>query len=210
MTSIECEPDTEAVLAELLVVQGIQHVLPSEERAAEFVARALLSVPSCQQCNVCYCGRSAPVGNLGDQASTVRELLDCLGAKDGLQCDLKCASSSFMINADEGQIRQLVGNLLINSVQATNGGGQIEVALEHDGDSVLIVVKDSGPGVRAQDVDRLFEPLFSTKAKGTGLGLSVCRQIAQRHGGDIELVSNNDNGGAIFRVELPQDDMARC
>ncbi len=407
-----------SVLAELLVVQGIQHVLPSQERAAEFVTRALLLVPACEECNLCYYGCGAPLGNLksdecvncpvvdpkatakqacpladhddilaipletsasklgqlvlqinssesfacykpsllnfantiamaaeyrkqrqqiveanaelerqraklqqiadqrfealrelketrdqmvrqtklatigqliGSIAHEVRnplgairnaayllrrilasenegtssgkterpQVLRCLniiddetdtanqviqdmlemasnrkpktfrfdlselvadefnrtdGAKE-MSFELQCKPDPFFVKADKGQIRQLISNLLINSIQATQGGGRIEVRLEREADAeedVVILVRDNGPGVREEDFGRLFEPLFTTKAKGTGLGLAICRQIVERHGGEISLDAANENGGAVIRVRLPQGEKVAC
>ncbi len=124
--------------------------------------------------------------------------------------ELVCKTEPFVVVADEGQIRQLLSNLLLNSAQATDGEGNIEVALERHGDNVLIFVRDDGPGIPDEDRERLFEPLFTTKAKGTGLGLAICRQIVERHGGKIGLDYEGVDGGTVFRIRLPQGETASC
>ncbi len=67
---------------------------------------------------------------------------------------------------------------------------------------VRVSVEDSGTGIRAPDRERIFDPLFTTKAAGMGMGLSICRSIIENHGGRI-WVSSGVNGGSIFQFELP-------
>ena len=75
--------------------------------------------------------------------------------------------------------------------------------LRQSDDHSVIVVQDNGKGIDAEHRHRLFEPLFTTKAKGTGLGLTICRQIAERHGGTIEL-QDHESPGAVFCVKIPR------
>ncbi|MEO2018398.1 MAG: HAMP domain-containing sensor histidine kinase [Fuerstiella sp.] len=102
-----------------------------------------------------------------------------------------------MIDADRGQIRQVLENLIVNANQALDGGGEISVELTQNGHDAIIAVRDTGPGISEELRDQLFEPLFTTKAKGTGLGLTICRQLIERHGGTIELQDNDGAGRDI-------------
>jgi hypothetical protein len=83
-------------------------------------------------------------------------------------------------------------------------GGALEVRTWSEGSGVRVEVSDSGSGIAAEHLHRIYDPFFTTKAarKGTGLGLSVSYGIIQEHGGSIE-VSNRPSGGARFRIELP-------
>jgi signal transduction histidine kinase len=74
-------------------------------------------------------------------------------------------------------------------------------------DSVIVAVRDSGPGVKAEIVDHLFDPFYTTKQTGLGMGLSICRSIAERHGGRL-WASANALRGTVFQFVLPlhQDD----
>ncbi len=123
---------------------------------------------------------------------------------DGVQWDVRLTPEPFVVRADSGQLRQVLTNLINNAVQAMDGDGRISIRANHDGNEDTITIEDSGPGVSAEDAARIFEPLFTTKAKGTGLGLAICRQIATRHGGQVELVET-PQPGATFRLRLPRD-----
>jgi signal transduction histidine kinase len=109
----------------------------------------------------------------------------------------------FPVSVDPDQLRQVLGNLLTNSVQAMDGKGQITIAGAGAGDYDVIRIQDGGPGISPEHRARAFEPLFSTKAKGTGLGLTICRQIIEQHGGTIEWVEA-DGAGATLQIRLPR------
>lgn len=105
---------------------------------------------------------------------------------------------------DEGQIHQVILNLLLNACDACPQGGKINVRTGRAGNRLFCEVRDNGPGIAKADLERLFEPFFTTKApgKGTGLGLSTSRGILERHEGTIE-GGNAEGGGAFFRFFLP-------
>ncbi|MFH1740724.1 MAG: ATP-binding protein [bacterium] len=105
-----------------------------------------------------------------------------------------------MIEADEPLLRQVLFNLLINSIQAVDHGGTIELLIEKNmPDEAYFEVRDNGPGVPANKREEIFRPYYTTHESGTGLGLSVVRQIVLAHGWDIEYVPS-ENGGAAFRI----------
>ncbi len=106
------------------------------------------------------------------------------------------------ITCDPGQIKQVLLNLTINSVQAMPDGGVIVLSTRVDGPQVIIEVKDQGPGVSAANLDKVFDPFFTTKDNGTGLGLSVAHQIVSQHGGILSAKNNSDRG-ATFSLFLP-------
>ena len=83
-------------------------------------------------------------------------------------------------------------------------GDRLLVKTEQSADVIRIVVADNGPGIPGENVDRIFDPFFSTKdvGKGTGLGLSICYGIVKEHGGHLR-VRNGSPRGAVFTVELP-------
>lgn len=102
---------------------------------------------------------------------------------------------------DEGQVRQVLLNLLINAVQATGGTGHIQIEGSPDGDDTLIAVADDGPGIDPDRARRIFDPFYTTKERGTGLGLALVHRILEAHGGGIELESAPGRGSR-FLVRL--------
>ncbi len=102
------------------------------------------------------------------------------------------------------QINQVFMNVLVNAEQAIEGEGQIRVRTYSENQNVVIEITDSGCGIPAEDLDRIFEAGFTTKEVGigTGLGLSIIRQIIEDHGGKIE-VESLVGKGTTFRIILP-------
>ena len=100
------------------------------------------------------------------------------------------------------QLVQVLLNLILNAIDATDTGGRIVVRAEVDGDRVVVMVEDDGAGIPLDVQDRLFEPYFTTKKHGTGLGLFVSRKLVFDHGGDID-VTSLPGQGTRFCVRLP-------
>jgi two-component system, NtrC family, sensor kinase len=105
-----------------------------------------------------------------------------------------------------GHLNQVFMNILTNAAQAIDGEGQINVTLRSaPGDTVEVVVKDTGPGIAAEDMPQIFDPFFTTKdvGEGTGLGLAISESVVRAHGGHISCVSSPGQG-AQFTVTLPR------
>ena len=113
-------------------------------------------------------------------------------------------------NLDNEQVTQIITNLLKNSIDAMPDGGNIEIILEDDAENVLFKVKDNGIGIKADDLDKIFEPFYTTKAigKGTGLGLATAYGIVKMHKGKIAVESNTDpekgQTGTMFTIAIPR------
>jgi two-component system, NtrC family, sensor histidine kinase HydH len=108
------------------------------------------------------------------------------------------------VNGNSEQLHQVFVNLLINGIEAMPSGGTLSVVAGHviKGSSVRLEVSDTGTGIEATTLSRLFEPFVTTKEKGTGLGLAISRRIVDSHGGTMR-AANRLEGGAIFTVEIP-------
>jgi signal transduction histidine kinase len=106
--------------------------------------------------------------------------------------------------ADRHRLEQVLLNLVLNAVRAMPGGGWIELAGHRaaDGRMVSLLVQDTGPGIPAEHLSRIFEPGFSTRPGSPGLGLAVCRKIVELHGGTIAAASSPGRG-ATFTLTFP-------
>ena len=102
-------------------------------------------------------------------------------------------------------LQQAFLNLVLNAEQAMGGiGGRIQVVsgVSANGASVIVSIRDSGPGIAGAVLPRIFDPFFTTKPHGSGLGLATTQRIVQEHGGAIE-AANHPEGGAVFTVQIP-------
>nr|WP_277817182.1 HAMP domain-containing sensor histidine kinase [Solimonas terrae] len=108
-----------------------------------------------------------------------------------------------IVDADAGQITQVLLNLLLNALHVLADGGRILVAARGDDDTLILELADNGPGITAADRQRIFEPFVYRREGGLGLGLAVVKQIVNAHGGDI-VVDTAELGGALFRIRLPR------
>jgi signal transduction histidine kinase len=103
---------------------------------------------------------------------------------------------------DYNQMKQLLINLLLNSFDAVSEKGSIRVSTAAVNGDVLIAVRDDGSGIGTEDLQRIFNPFFTTKTRGTGLGLAFSRKVAMEHGGDID-VRSAPGEGSEFTIRLP-------
>jgi CheY-like chemotaxis protein/anti-sigma regulatory factor (Ser/Thr protein kinase) len=150
---------------------------------------------------------SAPL-DLGTLVRDVTDMMQVRAHEKGLQL-LVDQSSEFprYIRGDEARLRQVLINLVGNAVKFTRQGGvTVRFGLKPHDKRMLIEVEDTGPGIRLEDREKIFEPFVqvgeAATQKGTGLGLTITRQFVQLMGGSVSLTSTPGTG-SIFRVELP-------
>jgi two-component system, NtrC family, sensor kinase len=124
--------------------------------------------------------------------------------KSGIQVQTQLDAGLAHVHGNTGKLQQVLLNLFLNARDAMSSGGTLEVRTWSDESGARIEVADNGSGIAPENLHRIYDPFFTTKAarKGTGLGLSVSYGIIQEHGGSIE-VSNRRSGGARFRIDLP-------
>ncbi len=107
---------------------------------------------------------------------------------------------------DAAQFKQVFLNLILNAFQAMPSGGELWIESDvNEKNQVVLTFRDSGSGIPAEDLDRIFNPFFTTKTKGTGLGLAITYRILKNHCGDIS-VANSPEGGAEFTIILKAAD----
>lgn len=109
------------------------------------------------------------------------------------------------VMGDPQQLKQVFLNLIINSLHATEGSGDVSLSTCRKQTHVQIIFRDSGIGIKPEHLDKIFDPFFTTKptGKGTGLGLAICYGIIDVHNGRIEAFSEGAGKGATFTISLP-------
>ena len=144
------------------------------------------------------------VVNLNQVVEEGLYFLESRCARQGIELARNLAPDLPGIPADPQQIHHVLVNLALNAIQAMPGGGTLAITTGRDGDWVLLRVEDSGSGMSAETVKRIFVPFFTTKEadEGTGLGLAVVQGIVAEHGGSVT-VDSKPGRGSCFEVRLP-------
>jgi NO-binding membrane sensor protein with MHYT domain len=128
-------------------------------------------------------------------------------AKNGVSLQTQLAQGLPLVQGDRVELQQVILNLIVNAVEAMSGIGEgsreLLIGTGKDGSSeVLVAVQDSGPGLKPEGFDRLFDPFYTTKPGGMGMGLSICRSIVEAHGGRV-WASRTAGRGLTVQFTLP-------
>jgi nitrogen fixation/metabolism regulation signal transduction histidine kinase len=197
-----------------------RRLLPSmAERDAELLDRATHTIVQQveamkQMVNAFSEYARAPAMELAefDLNALVREVTDLYRAHEArVKFHVELAPGALGIHADRGRIRQVLNNLLTNSIEALEGVAEPEITVETRravAGFAELEVRDNGPGFQREFIDQVFDPYVTSKPKGTGLGLAIVRKIVDEHGGRIE-ADNGPQAGALVRLWLPTDEAAR-
>ncbi|MCS7023784.1 MAG: ATP-binding protein [Bryobacteraceae bacterium] len=140
--------------------------------------------------------------SLAAMMHSVANLVSVSAAKQNVKVRVELPPHLPKVECDPEQIRQVVLNLTMNAVQAMPQGGNVDLRLYPHNSSLAIEVRDEGPGVPPDEIEKLFSPFYTTKKDGTGLGLAIAQKIMIAHGGLIT-VDNQKPHGAIFTAILP-------
>lgn len=116
---------------------------------------------------------------------------------------LKLSPNSCLVSCDPSKMSSVFQNILTNAVQAVGYSGYIHVQVLEDAKNCIIQIEDSGQGVSEEHIDKIFEPLFTTKVDGNGLGLARCKEIVTNHKGTISF----ENNPTTFTITLPKQDI---
>lgn len=133
---------------------------------------------------------------------SVTALAQHTASRQGVMLQLQTEGQPREIECDPEQIKQLLLNLILNAIQATDGEATVVVRTLFTEEALCVDVCDRGRGIAPEDRDRIFDPFFTTKENGTGLGLAIAANIAGQHGGTLGC-RPNAGGGCVFRLELP-------
>jgi two-component system cell cycle sensor histidine kinase/response regulator CckA len=156
----------------------------------------------------------APIKKTASVSELVIDSCEFAARGSNVRCEFSVPHDIYPVEVDEGQISQVIGNLVINAEHAMPRGGVIHVRVENllvteddeiplaDGKYVRISVKDHGAGIPAKTLPKIFDPYFTTKLKGTGLGLATAYSIVKGHEGLI-MVESEMKVGTTFHIYLP-------
>jgi signal transduction histidine kinase len=127
--------------------------------------------------------------------------------ENSVSVQTRLADGLFPVQGDCVQVQQVVLNLVLNAVEAMGSveAGARNLVISTDQTKTggaLVAVRDSGPGIDLEHLERVFDAFYTTKSRGTGMGLSICRSIIDAHGGRL-WAESNDPRGAVFQFTLP-------
>jgi C4-dicarboxylate-specific signal transduction histidine kinase len=190
--SLRCEsPDLDEAIA------GLEDIRADSERAAGIV-EALRSL-----------AKQAPAQlksiDLDDVILEVVRLTSTEVVKHAVKLDTNLDAAA-LVMADQVQLQQLVYNLLMNALEALSGfrtgDGALRITSRRAGANIEVCVDDNGPGIPADERDKIFGAFYSTKTQGLGMGLAICNSVVQAHGGDL-YAETSPCGGCRMRFTLP-------
>ena len=142
--------------------------------------------------------------NIREEAEDVLRLIEVQAAENGIKTRVEQQGNVPPVMADREALHSVFSNLLINGMQAIDGaGGELTVMISaKEVDQVQVEISDTGSGIAAEDIAKLFEPYYSTKETGTGLGLAIVKKAVEDHGGSIS-VRSKPGSGTTFTILLP-------
>ncbi|MDD5365833.1 MAG: PAS domain S-box protein [Gallionellaceae bacterium] len=135
-------------------------------------------------------------------AELIGQTLRKLPVPDGVTVEQAIPATLPPLRVDPQQVQQVLRNLISNGIDAMAEGGTLTITAAADGMSVAVSVRDTGSGIAPEQMARLFQPLYTTKARGIGLGLVVVKNLTEANGGRIE-VQSEPGRGTVFTVTLP-------
>ncbi len=186
----------------------------SMARRLESCEKAAVRASELTQQLLTFARGGEPVRKKIDPDRLIRESAAFVLRGSNVSCEFALADDLRRIDADAGQISQVLHNILINAIQAMPGGGRVRITAKNEelgavnsvnlpaGDYLKIVVEDQGCGIFPEILSRIFDPYFTTKDTGSGLGLASAYSIIKRHGGDIGVTSTVGRGSR-FTLFLP-------
>ncbi len=143
-----------------------------------------------------------PEANPAPVRECLQEVLELNAVPASIAVSIECSDDVPPILGDARQLQIVFGNLVRNARDAMPDGGRLTLSAIADDGDVLVSVADTGVGIPRETLERVTEPLYSTKARGIGLGLAITRSIVEKHGGQVQIESE-PGVGSVFTIRLP-------
>ena len=143
--------------------------------------------------------------DLNGAVTEVVELARSAVTKHGVSLQMRLAEELFVVQGDRVQLQQVILNLILNAIEAmssVDGPRELLISTEQRQTNGLVSMRDSGPGIDPEKLERVFEAFYTTKSNGVGIGLSICRSIIDAHGGRLWIEANEPRG-ATFQFTVP-------
>ena len=122
---------------------------------------------------------------------------------EGVNLSIDTGPDTLTLSADPEQLERIFINIFTNAIDAMSGAGDLSVRVLKNGEAITVKISDTGKGIPAEVIDKVFEPFYTTKDKGTGLGLAIVFNIIKKHGGEI-IVESKEGKGTTFTITLPE------
>ncbi|WP_024520925.1 AAA family ATPase [Bradyrhizobium sp. Tv2a-2] len=180
------------------VKEALGCVVRDADRASDIVGRMRDHIRKAPPRKECF--------DLNAAINEVLVLVQSVTHRNEVSVQTRLADGLLPVLGDRIQLQQVLLNLILNAAEAMcsaeEGARELLISTEQDQTGALVAVHDSGPGIDAQHLDRIFDAFYTTKSSGTGMGLSICRSIVHAHGGKLWAEANEPRG-AVFQFTLP-------
>lgn len=146
---------------------------------------------------------SSPDYSVVDLSGVLDSTLAGIDVPEGIAVIKEYGDNQIDVHVDPDQLQRVFTNLIVNAYEAMLEGGELAIGTKSVGEFAEVTLRDTGPGMSAEGLEKIFEPLYTTKIQGTGLGLAVCQQVLAKHNGQME-VHSREGVGTTFTVTLPR------
>jgi signal transduction histidine kinase len=186
--------------------KALEETDPEVREALRILKRGVVKSERIINSLLSYARAKTPDRREANINEVVREALSATDVPENIELVIQLDPSLPSISADPDQLSLVFGNIILNAIQAMPEGGRLVLGSEASGQEwICVSFTDTGVGIPKENLDRLFEPLFTTRPTGTGLGLAITQVLTQGHGGSTE-VESEVGKGSVFTVRLPLED----
>jgi len=174
---------------------GLKNILTQLEKQAEYMDKIVSDLQD-------YSKPMSVQPVLTKIRPLIEDTVSAISIPESVKVVIEVAKGSNPAMLDPALTKRVLTNLVINAVQAMPNGGLLSITASRKDSDFLLSVSDTGVGIPEENLEKIFRPLFTTKAKGQGFGLAVCKRIVEAHGGHI-LVESTVGKGSSFIIKIP-------